>query len=49
MTQPLIYETMGLRTVFKGGVVSGKFNVDLTPEFTIRLASSCGTCRRVGS
>src|SRR3712207_5289093 len=34
---------MGLRTVFKGGVVSGKFNVDLTPEFVIRLASSFGT------
>ena len=43
VTQSLIYETMGLRTVFKGGVVSGKFNVDLTPEFTIRLASSFGT------
>lgn len=41
--QSLIYETMGLRTVFKGGVVSGKFNVDLTPEFVIRLASSFGT------
>ncbi len=34
---------MGLRTVFKGGTVSGKFNVDLTPEFVIRLASSFGT------
>lgn len=43
VTQSLIYETMGLRTVFKGGVVSGKFNVDLTPEFVIRLASSLGT------
>jgi mannose-1-phosphate guanylyltransferase/phosphomannomutase len=43
VTQSLIYETMGLRTVFKGGVVSGKFNVDLTPEFVIRLASSFGT------
>jgi mannose-1-phosphate guanylyltransferase/phosphomannomutase len=43
VTQSLIYETMGLRTVFKGGVVSGKFNVDLTPEFTIRLASSFGS------
>src|ERR687886_169901 len=43
ITQSLIYETMGLRTIFKGGVVSGKFNVDLTPEFTIRLASSFGT------
>src|SRR5829696_5633760 len=40
VTQSLIYETMGLRTVFRGGVVSGKFNVDLTPEFVIRLASS---------
>ncbi|CAA9421917.1 MAG: N-acetylglucosamine-1-phosphate uridyltransferase / Phosphoglucosamine mutase [uncultured Rubrobacteraceae bacterium] len=43
VTQSLIYETMGLRTIFKGGIVSGKFNVDLTPEFTIRLASSFGT------
>src|ERR671933_1740373 len=43
VTQSLIYETMGLRTIFKGGVVSGKFNVDLTPEFVIRLASSFGT------
>ncbi len=43
VTGSLIYETMGLRTVFKGGVVAGKFNVDLTPEFTIRLASSFGT------
>jgi mannose-1-phosphate guanylyltransferase / phosphomannomutase len=43
ITQSLIYETMGLRTVFKGGVVSGKFNVDLTPEFVTRLASSFGT------
>jgi mannose-1-phosphate guanylyltransferase/phosphomannomutase len=43
VTQSLIYETMGLRTVFRGGVVSGKFNVDLTPEFVIRLASSFGT------
>ena len=43
VTQSLIYETMGLRTVFKGGVVSGKFNVDLTPEFFTRLASSFGT------
>ncbi|MDQ4003005.1 MAG: sugar phosphate nucleotidyltransferase [Actinomycetota bacterium] len=41
--QSLIYETMGLRSVFKGGGVSGKFNVDLTPEFVIRLASSFGT------
>src|ERR687883_288955 len=43
VTQSLIYETMGLRTIFKGGVVSGKFNVDLTPEFMVRLASSFGT------
>lgn len=43
VTQSLIYETMGLRTLFKGGVVSGKFNVDITPEFVIRLASSLGT------
>jgi mannose-1-phosphate guanylyltransferase/phosphomannomutase len=43
VTQSLIYETMGLRTVFKGGVVSGKFNVDLTPEFVVRLVSSFGT------
>jgi mannose-1-phosphate guanylyltransferase/phosphomannomutase len=43
ITQSLIYETMGLRTVFKGGIVTGKFNVDLTPEFVIRLASSFGT------
>src|SRR5829696_3080514 len=43
VTQSLIYETMGLRTVFKRGVVSGKFNVDVTPEFVIRLASSFGT------
>jgi mannose-1-phosphate guanylyltransferase / phosphomannomutase len=49
VTQSLIYETMGLRTVFKGGVVSGKFNVDLTPEFTIRLASSFGTKLDPGS
>ena len=49
VTQSLIYETMGLRTVFKGGVVSGKFNVDLTPEFTIRLASSFGTELAPGS
>src|ERR687898_1651617 len=38
VTQSLIYETMGLRTVFKGGVVTGKFNADLTPEFVIRLS-----------
>ena len=43
VTQSLIYETMGLRTIFKGGIVAGKFNVDLTPEFVIRLASSFGT------
>ncbi|MBA3426675.1 MAG: NTP transferase domain-containing protein [Rubrobacter sp.] len=43
VTQSLIYETMGLRTVFKGGIVTGKFNVDLTPEFVVRLASSFGT------
>ncbi|HLM77515.1 MAG TPA: sugar phosphate nucleotidyltransferase [Rubrobacteraceae bacterium] len=43
VTQSLVYETMGLRTLFKGGAVSGKFNVDLTPEFMIRLASSFGT------
>ena len=43
VTQSLIYETMGLRTVFKGGIVKGKFNVDLTPEFVIRLTSSFGT------
>jgi len=43
VTQSLVYETMGLRTIFKGGAVSGKFNVDLTPEFMIRLASSFGT------
>ncbi|MDQ3508600.1 MAG: sugar phosphate nucleotidyltransferase [Actinomycetota bacterium] len=43
VTQSLIYETMGLRTVFKGGKVAGKFNVDLTPEVLIRLASSFGT------
>src|SRR5919199_1398256 len=43
VAQSLIYETMGLRTVFRGGVVSGKFNVDLTPEFVVRLASSFGS------
>src|SRR5918997_4630380 len=43
VTQSLIYETMGLRTVFKRGVVNGKFNVDLTPEFVTRLSSSFGT------
>ncbi len=43
VTQSLIYETMGLRTVFKRGIVSGKFNVDLTPEFVTRLSSSFGT------
>jgi mannose-1-phosphate guanylyltransferase / phosphomannomutase len=43
VTQSLIYETMGLRTVFKRGIVSGKFNVDVTPEFVTRLASSFGT------
>src|SRR5918999_114775 len=43
VTQSLIYETMGLRTVFRRGVVSGKFNVDVTPEFVTRLASSFGT------
>lgn len=43
VTQSLIYETMGLRTLFKGGVVSGKFNVNVTPEFVVRLASSLGT------
>jgi len=49
VTQSLIYETMGLRTVFKGGVVTGKFNVDLTPEFVIRLASSFGTTLDTGA
>lgn len=43
VTQSLIYETMGLRNIFKGGKVAGKFNVDLTPEFVVRLASSFGT------
>jgi mannose-1-phosphate guanylyltransferase/phosphomannomutase len=43
VAQSLIYETMGLRTIFRDGVVSGKFNVDLTPEFVIRLASSFGS------
>jgi mannose-1-phosphate guanylyltransferase / phosphomannomutase len=43
VTQSLIYETIGLRTVFRRGSVSGKFNVDLTPEFVTRLASSFGT------
>ena len=43
VTHSLIYETMGLRTVFKGGVVTGKFNVNLTPEFVTRLSSSFGT------
>src|SRR5215216_917867 len=49
VTQSLIYETMGLRTVFRGGIVSGKFNVDLTPEFVIRLASSFGTTLDTGA
>jgi mannose-1-phosphate guanylyltransferase/phosphomannomutase len=49
VTQSLIYETVGLRTVFKGGVVTGKFNVDLTPEFVIRLASSFGTTLDTGA
>ena len=49
VTQSLIYETMGLRTVFKVGVVSGKFNVDLTPEFVIRLASSFGSTLDAGA
>jgi mannose-1-phosphate guanylyltransferase / phosphomannomutase len=48
VAQSLIYETMGLRTVFRGGVVSGKFNVDLTPEFVIRLASSFGSTLDAG-
>src|SRR5918999_989352 len=49
VTQSLIYETMGLRTVFKGGIVSGKFNVDLTPEFVVRLSSSFGTTLDTGA
>ncbi len=49
VTQSLIYETMGLRTVFKGGVVEGKFNVNLTPELVIRLASSFGTSLDAGA
>ncbi len=49
VTQSLIYETMGLRTIFRGGRVSGKFNVDVTPEFVIRLASSFGTTLAPGS
>src|SRR5829696_2658533 len=49
VAQSLIYETMGLRTVFKGGVVSGKFNVDLTPEFVIRIASSFGSTLDAGA
>jgi mannose-1-phosphate guanylyltransferase/phosphomannomutase len=49
VAQSLIYETMGLRTVFRGGVVSGKFNVDLTPEFVIRLASSFGSTLDAGA
>ena len=49
ITQSLIHETMGLRSVFKGGVVKGKFNVDLTPEFFIRLASSFGTALDPGA
>jgi mannose-1-phosphate guanylyltransferase / phosphomannomutase len=48
ITQSLIYETMGLRTIFKGGIVTGKFNVDLTPEFVVRLASSFGTTLEPG-
>jgi len=49
VTQSLIYETMGLRTVFRRGVVSGKFNVDVTPEFVTRLSSSFGTTLDPGS
>lgn len=49
ITQSLIHETMGLRSVFKGGIVKGKFNVDLTPEFFIRLASSFGTALDPGA
>jgi mannose-1-phosphate guanylyltransferase/phosphomannomutase len=49
VAQSLIYETMGLRTVFRGGVVSGKFNVDLTPEFVIRIASSFGSTLDAGA
>ena len=49
ITQSLIHETMGLRTIFKGGIASGKFNVDLTPEFVIRFASSFGTSLAPGA
>ncbi|AHY46726.1 Nucleotidyl transferase [Rubrobacter radiotolerans] len=49
VTQSLIYETMGLRTVFRGGKVTGRFNVDLTPEFVVRLASSFGSTLDAGS
>lgn len=49
ISQSLIHETMGLRTVFKGGIVSGKFNVDLTPEFMVRLASSFGSALDPGA
>ena len=49
VTQSLIHETMGLRTVFKGGIVKGKFNVDLTPEFFVRLASSFGSALDPGA
>lgn len=47
--QSMIYETMGMRTLFTGGAVSGKFNVDVTPEFLIRLFSSFGTTLAPGS
>lgn len=43
VTQSLIYESMGIRTLFRGGKVSGKFNLDVTPEIALRFAESLGS------
>lgn len=49
VTQSLIYESMGLRSLFKSGIVAGKFNLDASPEFTIRLAESFGSTLEPGA
>jgi mannose-1-phosphate guanylyltransferase/phosphomannomutase len=49
VTQSIIYESTGIRTLFRGGMVRGKFNLEITPEFAMRFAESLGSTLEPGT
>jgi mannose-1-phosphate guanylyltransferase / phosphomannomutase len=49
VTQSIIWESRGVRTLFGGQGVTGLVNVDITPEIVVRLAMAYGSTLKKGA